>query len=128
NQNGKKDFKGHHGENSHHSLGGVGINTDPNENSKAWKSVWDVKTGYVATKVFSKHTCIIAKMNQGFLLEKQFPASPQGHKGPGPQQFPPGENRFIISRNRLQSLRPYGKRIEDLCRGIPSFLAYPTAG
>ncbi|XP_057898310.1 uncharacterized protein LOC131094776 [Melospiza georgiana] len=46
----------------------------------------------------------------------------------GPYQLPPRENRFIISRNRLQSLSPYGKRIQALCRGIPSYLAYPAPG
>ncbi|XP_063276876.1 gastrokine-1-like isoform X2 [Prinia subflava] len=47
---------------------------------------------------------------------------------PGPYELQPRENRFIISRNRLQSLSPYGKRIQALCRGIPSYLAYPAPG
>nr|XP_032608330.2 gastrokine-1-like isoform X2 [Taeniopygia guttata] len=46
----------------------------------------------------------------------------------GPYQMPRRENRFIISRNRLQSLSPYGKRIQALCAGIPSYLAYPAPG
>lgn len=49
-------------------------------------------------------------------------------QGSDPRQFPPRENRLLISRDRLQSLRPYGKRIQALCRGIPSYLAYPAAG
>ncbi|KAM6232275.1 LOW QUALITY PROTEIN: gastrokine-1 [Spheniscus humboldti] len=36
--------------------------------------------GYIATKAFSKNTCIIAKMDKRFLLDKWFPAPPQGHK------------------------------------------------
>ncbi|NXN25659.1 GKN1 protein, partial [Nycticryphes semicollaris] len=120
--------QGHHGEHSHRSLTDTGLSTHSEEGSEDWKTVWDVTTGYVATKVFSKHTCIIANMDKRFLLEKPFPAPPQGHQVGGPHQLPPRMNRFIISRNRLQSLRPYGKRIQALCQGIPSYFAYPAAG
>ncbi|XP_074020192.1 gastrokine-1-like [Numenius arquata] len=128
NMNGKNNAQGHHGEHSHRSLTDTGVSTHSKEGSEDWKSVWDVTTGYVATKVFSKHTCIIANMDKRFWLDKPFPAPPQGHQGPSLHQLPPRLNRFIISRNRLQSLRPYGKQIQALCRGIPSYLAYPTAG
>ncbi|NXT79063.1 GKN1 protein, partial [Zapornia atra] len=128
NQNEKKNFKEHHDENSHHSSTDTGVSTESTEGSKPWKTVWDVQTGYVATKVLSKNTCIIAEMAKRVLLDKQLPASPQGHTGPRPHQFPPRGNRFIISRHRLQSLSPYGKLIQALCKGIPSYFAYPTAG
>lgn len=36
--------------------------------------------GYVATKVLSKHTCIIAKIDKRFFLDKPFPAPPRGHQ------------------------------------------------
>ncbi|XP_063214980.1 uncharacterized protein LOC134526732 [Chroicocephalus ridibundus] len=124
NQNGKR----HHSEHSHRSFPDTGVSTDAKEGSKDWKSVWDVETGYVATKVLSKHTCIIAKIDKRFFLDKPFPAPPRGHQGLSPHQLPPRENRFTISRKRLQSLRPYGKCIQALCRGIPSYLAYPAAG
>ncbi|XP_063214783.1 gastrokine-1-like isoform X1 [Chroicocephalus ridibundus] len=124
NRNGKR----HHSEHSHCSFPDTGVSTDSKEGSKDWKSVWDVETGYVATKVLSKHTCIIAKIDKRFFLDKPFPAPPRGHQGLSPHQLPPRENRFTISRKRLQSLRPYGKRIQALCRGIPSYLAYPAAG
>jgi len=44
NQNGQKNFKKHHGENSHHSFIDIGVKTDLQEGSETWKSVWDVKT------------------------------------------------------------------------------------
>ncbi|XP_051667931.1 gastrokine-1-like [Manacus candei] len=113
---------GHHSDNSNHS------DTNPKEGSEAWKTVWDFKTGYVATKVFSKNTCIIASTSRRFWLGKRFPTPPQGDTGSQPHPLPPRENRFIISRNRLQNLSPYGKRIQALCRGIPSYLAYPAPG
>ncbi|NWW84072.1 GKN1 protein, partial [Rhynochetos jubatus] len=128
NQNNKKSFKGHHGENSHHSLTNTGVSTHLKDGSETWKTVWDTKTGYIATKVFSKNTCIIAKMDKRFLLDKRFPAPPQRHKKPRPHRLPPREYRFMISRSGLHSLHPYGRRIQALCRGIPSYLAYPAAG
>ncbi|NXU55592.1 GKN1 protein, partial [Turnix velox] len=126
NQNSKNKLQRHHSEHSHRSFPGSGVSTHSEVGSEDWKTVWDVETGYVATKVLSKHTCIIANIGKSFLADKPFPASPEGHQGP--HQLPAPENRFIISRNRLQSLSPYGKRIEALCRGIPSYFAYPTAG
>ncbi|PKK18262.1 gastrokine-1-like, partial [Columba livia] len=128
NRNDTENFKKHHGENSLRYVMDTGVCVDSEEGLEGWKSAWDVKTGYVATKVFSKHACIVAKMDRRFLHDRRFPAAPQGHKGPGSRQYLPRENRFIISRNRLQSLRRYGKRIQTLCRGIPAYLAYPTVG
>ncbi|XP_010002250.1 PREDICTED: gastrokine-1, partial [Chaetura pelagica] len=119
---------GHQEENSLHSPTDTGGSTGSLRGSEAWKSVWDITTGYVATKVFSKNTCIISKMDRSVLLHQPFPAAPQGHQDPPPHPLPPRGNRLIISTNRLQSLSPYGKRIQALCRGIPSYFAYPTAG
>ncbi|XP_059726609.1 gastrokine-1-like [Haemorhous mexicanus] len=116
------------GQPSENSVTGIRISTNPKDGSEAWKTIWDFKAGYVATKVFSKNTCIIATTSKRFWLGKPFPTPPPGDKVLGPYQLPPGENRFIISRNRLQSLSPYGKRIQALCRGIPSYLAYPAPG
>ncbi|XP_030319997.1 gastrokine-1-like [Calypte anna] len=111
-----------------HPLTDIGVITNAQESSGDWKSVWDFASGYAATKVFSRNTCIISKMDRRAFLPQEFPAAPQGDEGFGPQPLPPGGNHFFISSNRLQSLRPYGKRIQALCRGIPSYLAYPAAG
>ncbi|KAF2981021.1 hypothetical protein EK904_002294 [Melospiza melodia maxima] len=120
NLNMENNFNGQPSENSIHSE--IRVSTNPRDGSEPWKTIWDFEAGYVATKVFSKNTCIIATTSKRFWLGKAFPTPPPGDK------LPPRENRFIISRNRLQSLSPYGKRIQALCRGIPSYLAYPAPG
>ncbi|XP_056364527.1 gastrokine-1-like [Oenanthe melanoleuca] len=125
NYNMENNFNGQPSENSSHSE--IRHSTNPRDGSEPWKTIWDFKTGYVATKVFSKNTCIIATTSKRFWLGKHLPTPPPGERL-GPYQLPPRENRFIISRNRLQSLSPYGKRIQALCRGIPSYLAYPAPG
>nr|XP_030145786.3 gastrokine-1-like isoform X1 [Taeniopygia guttata] len=126
NYNVENNFNGQTSENSTHSE--IRASTTPKDGSEAWKTIWDFKAGYVATKVFSKNTCIIASTSKRFWLGKPFPTPPPGDKVLGPYQMPRRENRFIISRNRLQSLSPYGKRIQALCAGIPSYLAYPAPG
>ncbi|CAM9759913.1 unnamed protein product [Bubo scandiacus] len=123
NVNSNENSKGYDDEDSD-----LEVRSDSRESSEALKTVWDIKTGYAATKVFSKNSCVIAKIDKNFLLDQQFPAQPQGQKGLRPYQLPPRENRFIISTNSLQSLSPYGKRIQALCRGIPSYFAYPAVG
>ncbi|XP_023796607.1 gastrokine-1-like [Cyanistes caeruleus] len=123
NNNMENNFNGQLSEDSNHSE--IRVSTNPREGSEDWKTIWDFKTGYVATKVFSKNTCIIATTSKRFWLGKHFSAPLQGS---GPQQLAPRENRFLISRDRLQSLSPFGKRIQALCRGIPSYLAYPAPG
>lgn len=125
NRKNERNFKEHHRVSLFYD---TGARKNPEEGSDPWKSVWDAKTGYVATKVLSKHTCIISKMDEGFLFDNLFPESPEGNEGSDPRELPPRENRLLISRDRLQTLRPYGKRIQALCRGIPSYLAYPAAG
>ncbi|XP_009945819.1 PREDICTED: gastrokine-1, partial [Leptosomus discolor] len=125
--NSKENLEGYHGENSHHSDSGEDSGSSSSEeHSEGWVSAWDSKTGYVATKVLSKNTCVIAKLDNRFPLDGPYAANFEGHKGP--HKFLPRDTRFIVSRNRLQSLRPYGTRIQDLCRGIPSYFAYPAPG
>ncbi|TRZ12355.1 hypothetical protein HGM15179_014775 [Zosterops borbonicus] len=65
-------------ENSNHSE--IRVRTNLKDRSEAWKTIWDFKTGYVATKVFSKNTCIIATTSKRFWLGKHFSTPPQGDK------------------------------------------------
>ncbi|NXK53421.1 GKN1 protein, partial [Chauna torquata] len=131
NQNIKKNIRGSHGENSRYPLADTAARIGSDKHSEVWKTIQDVKTGYIATKVFTKKTCIISKADTRFFpANKQFPAPPQGdkHHYTGPQHLPPREHHYTVSKNRLHSLRPYGERIQSLCRGIPSYFAYPATG
>ncbi|XP_021230748.1 protodermal factor 1-like [Numida meleagris] len=81
-----------------------------------WKTIWDAKTGFIATKVLGKNTCIISKADTGF---NRFEGASTGF-------LPPIEHRYMISNNRLLNLYPYGPRIQRLCRGIPTYFAFPS--
>ncbi|KAM6040377.1 gastrokine-1-like [Chlamydotis macqueenii] len=64
----------HHSENLYASFTGSGLSSG----SEDWKTVRDFETGYIATKVFSKDTCIIAKMDNRFFYDNPFPAPFEG--------------------------------------------------
>ncbi|XP_046759449.1 uncharacterized protein LOC124417064 [Gallus gallus] len=82
-----------------------------------WQTVWDTKTGFIATKVLGKNTCIISKADTGF----------NGFEGAtSPGFLPPIEHRYVISNNRLLNLYPYGARIQRLCSGVPTYFAFPS--
>ncbi|XP_072213038.1 uncharacterized protein [Excalfactoria chinensis] len=84
-----------------------------------WKTVWDASTGFIATKVLGKNTCIISKADRGF----------NGFEGASSPGFlPPIEHRYVISNDRLPNLYPYGPRIQRLCRGVPTYFAFPSPG
>ncbi|XP_068012628.1 gastrokine-1-like [Melanerpes formicivorus] len=114
-KNGEKPLNGQQGGNSHHPA---------TRGSSDFKTLWDTKTGYVATKVLSKNTCVISSMGRAFWFNEPH----RGPKGSRPRYSPPRQNRFVISTKALQSLEPYGKRIQALCRGVPSYFAYPSPG
>ncbi|XP_038022810.1 gastrokine-1 [Anas platyrhynchos] len=128
-KNSEENIKRYHGGYSHSPLDDTVVDTGSHKRSEIWKTVWDTKTGYIATKVLSKQTCIISKANTGVLpVNRRFSASPHRDEESRPQHLPPRENRYIISKNRLHNLRPYGERIQNLCQGTPTYFAYPTPG
>ncbi|XP_065601154.1 uncharacterized protein LOC136054047 [Cyrtonyx montezumae] len=111
----------HRGEMSRHPrpyFGNRGFAIRPPEGSNNWKTVWDAKTGFIATKVLGKNTCIISKADTGY----------NGFEGASAGYLPPIEHRYVISNNRLLNLYPYGPRIQRLCRGVPTYFAFPSPG
>uniref|UniRef100_A0A8C0JGY1 Gastrokine-1 n=1 Tax=Chelonoidis abingdonii TaxID=106734 RepID=A0A8C0JGY1_CHEAB len=121
--------QGNNGGNSHQT---VSINNDKhvanidtNNGWNSWNSVWDYGNGFMATRVFSKKSCIIAKMNRNVMPDiTVIPKLISERKKTGAQGPPPKELRFIVSKTRVPDLTPYGKNIEALCRGLPTYVAH----
>ncbi|XP_015738323.1 uncharacterized protein LOC107323578 [Coturnix japonica] len=100
-------------------VGTHGFAIRPPVHTGNWKTVWDARTGFMATKVLGKNTCIISKAGTGF----------NGFEGASSSGFlPPIEHRYVISNDRLLNLYPYGPRIQRLCKGVPTYFAYPSPG
>uniref|UniRef100_A0A8C6ZHM0 Gastrokine 1 n=1 Tax=Nothoprocta perdicaria TaxID=30464 RepID=A0A8C6ZHM0_NOTPE len=90
----------------------------------SWSSVWDFSAGFVATRLFSKKTCVISKINRDTLPFIVLAPSPLS--GELAQPSPAPEYNYVVSRRRVTNLAPYGKPIQALCRGVPTYLALPA--
>ncbi|XP_067401957.1 gastrokine-1-like [Emydura macquarii macquarii] len=104
-------------------------NIDTNDGWHSWNSVWDYKYGFMATRIFSKKVCIISKMNRKVLPDiVVIPKVIKEKKKSGAQGPPPGELRYVVSKTTIPDLTPYGKNIEALCRGLPTYVAREVEG
>ncbi|XP_053257366.1 gastrokine-1-like [Podarcis raffonei] len=105
------------------------VNVDNNNGWHSWNNIWDYGTGYMATRILSKKSCILTKMNRNVMpdvttlpeaiKEKQKDRT----KGPAPKKL-----TYMVTPKKITNLAPYGKNIEALCRGIPTYAAYEFAG
>uniref|UniRef100_A0A8C4Y1S7 Gastrokine-1 n=1 Tax=Gopherus evgoodei TaxID=1825980 RepID=A0A8C4Y1S7_9SAUR len=128
-KNVNENNQGNNGGNSHQT---VSINNDKhvanidsNNGWNSWNSVWDYGNGFMATRIFSKKSCLIAKMNKNVMPDiTVIPKLIRERKKTGAQGPPPKELRFIVSKTRVPDLTPYGKNIEALCRGLPTYVAH----
>ncbi|CAM4684623.1 unnamed protein product [Lepidochelys olivacea] len=100
-------------------------NIDTNNGWNSWNSVWDYGNGFMATRVFSKKSCIIAKMNKDVMPDiVVIPRLISERKKAGAQGPRPKELRFVVSKTRVLDLTSFGKNIEALCRGLPTYVAH----
>ncbi|XP_074979481.1 gastrokine-1 [Caretta caretta] len=100
-------------------------NIDTNNGWNSWNSVWDYGNGFMATRVFSKKSCIVAKMNKDVMPDiVVIPRLISERKKAGAQGPRPKELRFVVSKTRVLDLTHFGKNIEALCRGLPTYVAH----
>ncbi|XP_064353787.1 gastrokine-1 [Dromaius novaehollandiae] len=101
---------------------------DPNNGFDSWNSVWDHNTGFGATRVLRKNSCLINKIDRISPSIVLVPPPPPGDEVSAPRPLSPRrEYHFIVPRNRVQDLSRFGKSIQALCRGIPAYLTYPAS-
>ncbi|KAJ1091512.1 hypothetical protein NDU88_004633 [Pleurodeles waltl] len=101
------------------------INTNAGWNS--WNSVWDYGNGFVATRVFAKKVCYVNRLNKNLVPSIQQLAQFTKDKK-APQCAPPRTLQYAATKTPAQDLARYGKPIEVLCRGIPTYLAEEVQG
>ncbi|KAG6934447.1 Gastrokine 1-like [Chelydra serpentina] len=83
----------------------------------------------MATRILSKKSCIIAKMNKNVMPSVvELPELIKEKKKAGSRGPPPMELQFTISKTRVSDLAPYGKSVEAMCRGIPTYVAHEARG
>ncbi|XP_074796008.1 gastrokine-1-like [Natator depressus] len=133
NDNVNENNQGNNGGNSHQT---VSINNDKhvanidsNNGWNSWNSVWDYGNGFIATRILSKKACIIAKINEKVMPDVvELPQLIKEKKKAGSRGPPPVELRFTVSETRVSDLALYGKSVEAMCRGIPTYVAREAHG
>ncbi|XP_074979480.1 gastrokine-1-like [Caretta caretta] len=127
-QNVNENNQGNNGRNSHQT---VSINNDKhvanidsNNGWNSWNSVWDYGNGFISTRILSKKACIIAKINEKVMPDVvELPQLIKEKMKAGSRGPPPVELRFTVSETRVSDLALYGKSVEAMCRGIPTYVA-----
>ncbi|CAM4703212.1 unnamed protein product [Caretta caretta] len=128
NDNVNENNQGNNGRNSHQT---VSINNDKhvanidsNNGWNSWNSVWDYGNGFISTRILSKKACIIAKINEKVMPDVvELPQLIKEKMKAGSRGPPPVELRFTVSETRVSDLALYGKSVEAMCRGIPTYVA-----
>ncbi|XP_077162188.1 gastrokine-1-like [Paroedura picta] len=120
---------GNRGGNSHQSVGINNqkkvVNVDNNNGWHSWNTVWDYGSGYTAIRVFSKKSCIIAPLNKHVMPDVTvLPQAIKEKQKTGAQAPPDKKLTYTVSPNKITDLSAYGKDIENLCRGVPTYLAH----
>ncbi|XP_060107062.1 gastrokine-1-like [Heteronotia binoei] len=121
--------QGNRGGNSHQSVSidhqKQVVNVDNNNGWHSWNTIWDYGNGYTATRIFTKKACVIAPLNKQIMPDVTvLPQTIKEKQKSGSQGPPDKQLTYTISRNKVTDLSTYGKSIENLCRGIPTYLAH----
>ncbi|XP_034286515.1 gastrokine-1 [Pantherophis guttatus] len=101
------------------------VNVDHNNGWDSWSSVLDYGTGFMATRILSKKTCFIVRMNKQIMPDITTLPKTIREKQKNPRSGPaPKEISFTVSHKKISDLSVYGKQVETFCQGIPSYLAF----
>ncbi|XP_066495735.1 gastrokine-1 [Tiliqua scincoides] len=100
------------------------VNVDNNNGWHSWNSIFDYRSGYAATRILSKKSCVVIPLSKIPLPDvttlPQVIREKQKDPSKGPERK---EVTYVVSPEKITDLSPYGKNIEALCRGIPTYLA-----
>uniref|UniRef100_A0A2K6UBH0 Gastrokine-1 n=2 Tax=Saimiri boliviensis TaxID=27679 RepID=A0A2K6UBH0_SAIBB len=106
-------------------------NIDNNNGLDSWNSMWDYESGFAATRLFQKKTCIVHKMNKEVVPSIQSLDALVKEKklqGKGPGGAPPKSLMYSINPDKVDDLSKLGKNIANMCRGIPTYMAEELQG
>ncbi|XP_074082414.1 gastrokine-1 [Macrotis lagotis] len=95
----------------------------------SWNSIWDYNTGFAATRIFAKKTCIVHRLNRDVVpglqdLERMSKENRANvHAGSSPKSL-----RYEVEPEELSDLTQFGTPIENLCRGLRTYKAQEVQG
>ncbi|XP_078522784.1 gastrokine-1-like [Lissotriton helveticus] len=83
---------------------------------QSWDAVLDYKTGFIATRIFSRKACVVTPLNK-----EEFPSAELFPEQPISQNL-----KYSVWQTPVKNLAIFGKNIEVLCNGIQTFPAVET--
>ncbi|CAM5177694.1 unnamed protein product [Eretmochelys imbricata] len=123
--------EGNNGGNSHQNVNVSNQDHTADINSyngwKVWDAVWDYSKELFATRLFNKRAYIVAKMNKDAFpsLEK---LSKFKDQKPAKSMPPPPFLRFSITKTCIRNVAQFGRSINILCKGVPTYYAQQDQG
>ncbi|KAJ6653141.1 hypothetical protein lerEdw1_010103, partial [Lerista edwardsae] len=85
--------------------------------------------GYVATRILAKKSCVITPLKKELMPDVTTLPQAIREKQKDPSKGPAHkEVKYVVSHDKITDLSPYGKSIEALCRGVPTYLAKEVRG
>ncbi|XP_053905563.1 gastrokine-1-like [Cuculus canorus] len=89
-----------------------------------WETILNFNTGAVASKVLPERVCYVSKVHRMEMPDfDEIARLIQDGMNMESQGQPAKKVTFIVQR-RIRDLRSYGQDIVDLCRGLPTYVAY----
>ncbi|XP_020840868.1 gastrokine-1 [Phascolarctos cinereus] len=104
-------------------------NIDNDKGWESWHSLWDYNTGFAATRIFAKKTCIVYRLNRDVVpglqdLEKTAKEKRANvHTGPSPKSL-----HYQIEPEEVKNLTQFGTPIENMCKGLRTYKAQEVQG
>ncbi|CAJ0966298.1 unnamed protein product, partial [Ranitomeya imitator] len=123
--------QGNDGSNVHQTVNIDNHNSIANINHydgwNSWNSMWDYGNGMFAVRLMATRHCVVSRMNKNVVpsLEQLQKASQERQN---PNAPPPRSLSYTISQNKVKNVAQFGKHIESLCKGVPTFLAQENQG
>ncbi|XP_078522791.1 gastrokine-1-like [Lissotriton helveticus] len=104
------------------------INTNAGWNSM--NSIWDYNTGFIAVRPFAKKSCYIHRMNKNVVpsIQELARLTKEKKDQKAPAGPPPRSVQYTVTSAKAENFAEYGKPIEAMCRGVPSYLAEEDRG
>ncbi|KAF4792654.1 gastrokine-1-like protein [Turdus rufiventris] len=90
----------------------------------SWKTIWNYKTGIIATKVMPERTCYISTMNRNYMpsFENMAQLASQNRNLLGLGR--PTKKITFVTNGLVNNLNSYGIDIMAMCSGLTTYMAY----
>ncbi|XP_078522790.1 gastrokine-1-like [Lissotriton helveticus] len=105
-------------------------NIDTNAGWNSINSIWDYNTGFIALRPFAKKSCYIHRMNRNVVpsIQELARLTKEKKDNKGPAGPPPRSIQYTVTSAKAENFAEYGKPIEAMCRGVPSYVAQEVQG